>query len=63
MLYPVRVAAPGVGLDVEFAAAAGVKLTGQKIGNRDIIALIGRDILSMCVLTYNGPGGFFTLAW
>jgi hypothetical protein len=26
-------------------------------------ALIGRDILSLCLLLYNGPGGFFTLAY
>lgn len=26
-------------------------------------ALIGRDILSLCVMVYNGDGGFFTLAF
>ena len=26
-------------------------------------ALIGRDILSKCVLTYNGSEGFYTLAY
>ena len=62
-LYPVRLMFPGVGLDREFEQAAGVNLTGQMVGNHQIIALIGRDVLSGCVLTYNGVAGLFTLAW
>lgn len=26
-------------------------------------ALIGRDVLSQCIFIYNGPAGFFTLAY
>jgi len=33
----------------------GVNLAGQSIGGRDIIVLQGRDVLSRCVLIYNGP--------
>jgi hypothetical protein len=62
--YPVRFAFPSVGgFDVPFNIATGVDLTGQLVGGNQIVALIGRDVLANCVLTYNGAGGFITLAW
>lgn len=62
-LYPVRLMFPGTGLDIEFGQAAGVNLTGQVVGGHQIVALIGRDVLAGCVLTYNGPGGMFSLSF
>lgn len=35
---------------------------GASLKEQGIIALIGMDILSQCVLTVNGPGGFFFLS-
>jgi len=47
---------------VEFGSVIGVDLSGQSIAGQDVIVLLGRDVLSRCVLVYNGPGGSFTLA-
>jgi hypothetical protein len=72
-MYPVRLEFPSEGLDLEFSSVAGVNLTGQSVpvvppGGQQgqqmpIIALVGRDVLSRCVLIYNGTGGFFTLSF
>lgn len=57
--YPVRVSFPSTPLpSVEFGSAYGATLKEQ-----GIIALIGRDLLTHFVFTYNGPGGFITLAY
>lgn len=57
--YPVRVSFPGTPLpSVDFGSAYGATLKEQ-----GIIALIGRDLLAHFVFTYNGPGGFITLAY
>lgn len=57
--YPVRISFPGTPLpSVEFGSAYGASLREQ-----GIIALIGRDLLTHFVFTYNGPGGFITLAF
>lgn len=58
-LYPVQFSFPGTLLPrVDFGAVLGSILKPQ-----GIIALFGRDILSLFVLVYNGPGGYFTLAY
>lgn len=62
-LFPARLRFPGEGLDVEFSSVVSVDLTGQAVDDRSIVALVGRDVLSRCILVYNGPGGFFTLAF
>jgi len=65
-LYPVRFVFPGVGgvgWDIQFSASAGVDLTGQIVHGQQIVALLGRDVLGACVLTYNGVGGLYTLSW
>jgi len=62
-LYPARLRFPAEGLDIEFASVIGVDLKGLRIADRELIVLIGRDVLAHCVLIYNGPGGFFTLAF
>lgn len=61
-VYPAKFRFPVEGMEVEFNRAVGVDLTGQTVAGHDIIALIGRDLLTRWVLIYNGPGGFFTLA-
>jgi len=38
-------------------------LGGDFAGQGDMIALIGRDVLSLFVLVYNGPGASITLAY
>jgi hypothetical protein len=64
--YPVRLEFPGEALDLEFSSVTGVDLSGQAVSVNNsqipIIVLVGRDVLGNCVLTYNGPGGFFTLS-
>lgn len=62
-LYPAKFRFPGEGLEIEFSSVVGVDLAGQSIASRDLIVLVGRDVLSRCVLIYNGPGGFFTLTF
>lgn len=62
-LYPAKFRFPGVALETEFSSVVGVDLKGQSTGGQDIVVLVGRDVLSHCVLIYNGPGGFFTLAF
>jgi hypothetical protein len=63
-LCPVRLAFPGtVGWDIAFAAVTGVDLTGQIVHGQQIVALIGRDLLSNCILLYNGSGGVFSIAF
>ena len=56
-VYPARIELVGmtVGFDLMRAVAAPLHTQG-------VVALIGRDILSSCVLTYNGPSGQITLA-
>jgi len=38
-------------------------MCAELLAAQGIHALIGRDILSLCMLTYNGAEGFFTLAY
>ncbi|MBI4602456.1 MAG: hypothetical protein HY721_10905 [Planctomycetes bacterium] len=62
-LYPARLRFPGTAIDIEFNSILGADLSGQSVGGRKIIALVGRDILSRCLLVYNGPGGFYALSY
>jgi len=45
-------------LPQQFNAVAGSALAGQ-----GYLALIGRDVLQSCQLVYNGPDGFWTIAF
>ncbi len=57
--YPARISFPGTPLPpVDFGSVYGASLKSQ-----GIIALIGRDLLTHFVFTYNGPGGFITVAY
>lgn len=62
-LYPAKFRFPEIRFEVEFSSVIGVDLRGQGIGKQRIIALIGRDLLSRCILVYNGTKGSFSLAF
>lgn len=58
-LFPVSLHLPGTGLPrFDISPAIGCDLSGQ-----GILALIGRDVLSRCVLTWNGPMGHVILSF
>ncbi len=61
-LYPAKFSFPAIKFEVEFGSVVGVDLSGQGVGNMQIIALIGRDVLSRCILIYHGTKGSFSLA-
>jgi hypothetical protein len=50
-------------MDMEFSSTLGVDLKGQKVGGKDILVLIGRDVLARGVLIYNGTSGGFTFCY
>jgi predicted aspartyl protease len=62
LLYPAKLSVPGARLEIDFGSVIGVNLSGQSIAGQDVVVLLGRDVLSRCILVYNGPGGLFTLA-
>jgi len=62
LLYPAKLNFPGANFEIEFGSVIGVDLSGQSIAGQNVIVLLGRNVLSRCVLVYNGPGGIFTLA-
>lgn len=58
-LYPATFAFPGTPLPtIEFSSVIGADLVAQ-----NLIALLGRDVLTGFVYVYNGPGGYITLAY
>lgn len=61
-IFPAHMRFPNIqNFELEFASAIGVNIQAQKVNDQPIIALLGRDILSKCVLVYNGTLGMFTL--
>lgn len=62
-LYAAKLAFPETKLLAELSRVVAVDLRGQTIGDKPLIALVGRDILQVCQFTYNGSGGFFILAF
>jgi predicted aspartyl protease len=62
-IYPARLRFPGQGMDMEFSSTLGVNLKGQKVGGKDLLVLIGRDVLARGVLIYNGTAGGFTFCY
>ncbi len=56
-IYPARFIFTGLGWTFEFTRATGVNLTGT-----GYIALVGRDVLALMSMVYNGPLGIVTLA-
>ncbi len=61
-LFPAHFTFPVAGIDLDFSAVVGVDLSGQIISGQQLIALIGRDVLSRGIFVYNGPLGAFTFA-
>ena len=61
-LYPAHFIFPAAKLEIDFASVVGVNLSGQMIDGKQIIALIGRDVLSMGMFVYNGSTSSFSLA-
>jgi hypothetical protein len=61
-LYPAHFTFPAAKMEIDFASVVGVNLTGQEVAGKRIIALIGRDVLSMGIFIYNGHTGAYTIA-
>lgn len=62
-LFPARLYFPSIRLNVNFSSMAGVNLKGQVIRGAPLIALVGRDVLSKCLLIYSGHQGYYTLTY
>lgn len=60
--YPIHVKFPGTSIEIEFQEALSANLSGQNFNGRPILALVGRDILSSCILIYNGLTGEYSLS-
>lgn len=56
-IYAGKIEIIGMSVSVNIMRAYGVNLNSQ-----DLVALIGRDLLSQCVLVYNGPESSFSLS-
>lgn len=64
-IYAARISFPTTGWDLELQQVVGANLAGQNIPldpPQPIICLIGRNTLKNWVVTWNGPGGFWTVA-
>ncbi len=61
-LYPAHFTFPATTIEVDFTSVVGVDLSGQIITGQQLIALIGRDVLSNGILVYNGTIGTFSFA-
>ena len=57
-IYPAKMVIPSL-QPFNFASIVGVELKDHAT---PIVALIGRDVLSLCIFTYNGTTGSFSLA-
>jgi hypothetical protein len=63
LLFPAKLSFPVAGnFQIEFGSVIAVDLRGQTIAGTNVVVLVGRDVLSRCLLVYNGPAGIFTLA-
>lgn len=52
-----------LGEDQDNPLALNLPVIEAEFASQGFLALIGRDVLSLCVLTYNGPAATFTLEW
>jgi len=59
-IYPVRMTFPQTAISV---ARDGLSVAGVILRHQGYVALLGRNLLARAVFTYNGPGGFFTVAF
>ena len=65
-LYPARLLFPATGWTLDVPNVVGVNLAGQVariVPPQPIVALLGRNLLAGWTLTWNGPGGFWTVAF
>lgn len=62
-LFPARLYFPRLGFSVEFTSVMGANLKQFRIMKGNLVALVGRDILSRCVLIYNGAHASYTLGF
>ena len=56
-IYPVQIELVGFKIKFNVARCAGASLNDQQL-----VLLIGRDVLAMCTLFYNGGAGQITLS-
>ena len=56
-LFPIKLAFVGTKITINFSS-----VLGSELRNQGIIALLGRDVLSNCILIYNGTVGHFSLS-
>jgi predicted aspartyl protease len=54
-IYPVQIVTPVVTLN-------SMRTMGANLASQGLLILIGRDVLAVCTLFYNGPSGQFTLS-
>jgi predicted aspartyl protease len=63
-VYACRMKFASVALpEITASRATEVDLAGQSVGDKTIIALVGRDILSNCVFVHNGTNGHFSISF
>jgi len=63
-VYPAKITFPGLNLtDLAMGRVIGSKLKWQTIDNKEIIMLLGRDLLRYFLMIYNGPGSTLTLSY
>ncbi|WP_224796723.1 aspartyl protease family protein [Pandoraea sputorum] len=62
-LYDVQLLVPGqTGIEAPFIIPA-MPVTESHLASQGITGLIGRDVLSKCVLVYNGAANFYSLSY
>lgn len=60
--YPAHFTFPATNIEIDFSSVVGSDLSGQIINGQQLIALIGRDVLSLGILIYNGSLGTFSFS-
>jgi hypothetical protein len=61
-LYPAHFTFPAANINIDFSSVVGVNLIGQNVDGKPIIALIGREVLSLGIFIYNGHTGAYSIA-
>ncbi|SRR6266571_1447307 len=61
-LYPAHFTFPVPKIEIDFTSVVGVDLSGQTIMGKQLIALIGRDVLANGLFVYNGHTGSYSIA-
>lgn len=57
-VYPIRLQIQGVGLVINFSS-----VTGAPLKPMNLVALLGRDVLTRMILIYDGPSSEYTLSY